>query len=203
MTAAPLNEDDRDMLALQGGDESAFTSLVSRYEGQLFGFFLRNTRDRQLAEDLVQETLLKVYNQSWDYLPRGKFRAWMYRVARNLMIDDHRKRSHDALIRAAKGSRDESDDAMARIAGDLLSPPEVAHGSELADIVDELLGQLPTEQRITFVMHHTSGMSLPEVAEATDVPLPTCKSRLRLAREKLRAGLARYGITTDSGADGT
>lgn len=190
------------MLALQGGDESAFAALVQRYQGQLFGFFLRNTRDRQRAEDLVQDTLLKVYSQSWDYLPRGKFRAWMYRIGRNLMIDDHRRRSHDALIRAAKGSRDESDDAMARIADDLLSPHERARGGELAEIVDELLQDLPPDQRETFVMHHYTGLSLPEVAEATEAPLPTCKSRLRLAREKLRTGLARFGIkSADGGGD--
>lgn len=194
MSSIPTNEDDQLVLALQGGDESAFATLVTKYGGQLFGFFLRNTRDRQLAEDLVQETLLKVYNQAWDYLPRGKFRGWMYRIARNLMIDDHRRRSHDALIRASRGASEDGEDAMARVVSELLPPQEVASGHELAGLVDGLLARLPHDQRMTFAMHHFSGLSLPEVADAMDVPLPTCKSRLRLAREKLQAGLRRLGV---------
>jgi RNA polymerase sigma-70 factor, ECF subfamily len=200
MPVVEHTEDDRLMLALQGGEAGAFESLVEKYRGPLTGFFVRNTHDRQLAEDLVQETLLKVYTQSWDYLPRGRFRGWMYRIARNLMIDDHRRRSHDALVRASKGRSAEGDDAMARIVGELLSPQEAAGGRELAELVDGLLGELPAEQRLTFVMHHFSGLSLPEVADATEVPLPTCKSRLRLAREKLQQALKRYGVDETGGA---
>src|SRR5436190_19718634 len=88
------------MLRLQEGDRPAFDELVERHQGSLLGFFIRQTRDRQLAEDLTQDTLLRVYSQSWDYLPRGCFRGWMFRIARNLWIDNTRRRSHDALVRA-------------------------------------------------------------------------------------------------------
>src|SRR5262249_45109611 len=79
-------DDDQLMICIQSGDSRAFDELVERYQGQLIGFFYRNTRDMQFSEDLTQETLLRVFNQSWDYLPVGKFRAWMYRIARNLLI---------------------------------------------------------------------------------------------------------------------
>lgn len=84
------DEDDELMLRLQEGDESAFERLVERHQPPLIGFFHRQLRDWQLAEDLSQETLLRIHATAWDYLPRGIFKAWMYRIARNLLIDTTR-----------------------------------------------------------------------------------------------------------------
>lgn len=193
--AAITDIDDELMLRLQDGDRQAFDTLVDRHQGSLLGFFIRQTRDRQLAEDLTQDTLLKVYNQSWDYLPRGCFRGWMFRIARNLLIDNSRRRSHDALVRAIRSNHaDDETDLMARLVGEVASPSELADRKEVAAMVDGLLEQIPSEQRLTFLMHHFSGLSLPEVAQAMETNLPTTKSRLRLAREKLRGKLAERGI---------
>lgn len=189
-----MTDDDALMKRIQSGDSAAFESLVERYEGPLTGFFFRNLRDIQLSEDLTQETMLRIYNQSWDYLPLGRFRAWMYRIARNLMIDSVRKQSHDALVRAVK-SKPDDDDSLTRLVVDVISPVQQAHQRELARIVDEMLKKLPEEQRLTFVLHHYSGLSLPEVAEAMETSVSTTKSRLRLAREKLREKLERLGVT--------
>ncbi|REJ71027.1 MAG: RNA polymerase subunit sigma-70 [Planctomycetota bacterium] len=182
------------MIRLQSGDGDAFTLLVERHQGPLTGFFVRNTRDVQLAEDLTQETLLKVYNQAWDYLPLGQFRAWMYRIARNLLIDDYRRRSHDALIRASKGRKEEDEDAMARLAGDFAAPGDLVQRRELAALVDRLLAEIPEEQRITFTLHHYADLRLAEVAQIMEIPVATCKSRLRLAREKLSEKLRARGL---------
>jgi RNA polymerase sigma-70 factor, ECF subfamily len=189
-----MSEDDQLMIRIQSGEAGAFEELVEKYQGALLGFFYRNTRDAQLSEDLTQETLLRVFNQSWDYLPVGRFRGWMYRIGRNLMIDNVRRQSHDALVRAVKGSGRDEQDALARIAGAFLSPEDRAHQHELADLVDELLEEIPAEQRLTFTLHHFSGLSLPEVAEATDTTTATAKSRLRLAREKLQQKLKSLGL---------
>jgi RNA polymerase sigma-70 factor (ECF subfamily) len=86
------------MVRIQSGDTAAFDELVDLHQGSLIGFFFRNTRDAQLSEDLTQETLLKLYNQAWDYLPVGRFRGWMYRIGRNLLIDNVRRRTNDALV---------------------------------------------------------------------------------------------------------
>lgn len=188
-----MTEDDQLMLQIQAGESRAFEELVERHQGGLLSFFQRNTRDAQLAEDLAQETLLRVYNQAWDYLPRGHFRGWMYRVARNLMIDSFRRRSHDALVHAVRG-RSEEADVLARVAAEVLSPQQRAHESELAGIVDEMLDQIPEDQRLTFTLHHFAELSLAEVAEIMETSVATCKSRLRLAREKLRGKLIRRGL---------
>ena len=189
-----MSDDDQVMIRIQSGDPRAFNELVERHQGSLIGFFFRNTHDKQLAEDLTQETLLRVYNQAWDYLPRGKFRGWMFRIARNLLIDSVRRQSSDALVHAFKGRRDDESDALARIAGEVLSAEEQANHRELAGMVDELLDQVPEDQRLTFTLHHFGGLSLPEVAEVMETSTATTKSRLRLAREKLREKLLQRGV---------
>lgn len=186
-------DDDQLMICIQGGDSQAFEELADKYQSQLIGFFFRNTRDIQFSEDLTQETLLRIYNQAWDYLPVGKFRAWMYRMARNLLIDNVRRQSHDALIRAVKAKSTE-DDGLARLAGEVMPPEMRADQREVAQIVDELLERLPDEQRLTFVLHHYSGLTLSEVSQVMECALPTSKSRLRLAREKLQERLLARGI---------
>lgn len=192
--------DDELMIRIQTGDSAAFAELVLRHEGSLLGFFIRNVRDRQLAEDLTQETLLKVFNQSWDYLPLGRFRAWMFRIARNLLIDDLRRRSHDALVRAVQARTPDDEDALARVAGDFVSPSDSVDSGELASIIDQVLDEIPADQRLTFVLHHHQDLSLPEVAEIMEIPLATCKSRLRLAREKLSEKLRARGFHPPSSA---
>lgn len=186
--------DDQLMVRLQGGESRAFDSLVDRYQGQLLGFFFRNTRDRQLSEDLTQETFLRLHNQSWDFLPVGKFRGWLYRLARNLLIDNVRRQSHDALIKAVTGKQQDEEDGMARLTEEILSPQAHADNREIAGIVDEILGHLPEEQRLTFLLHHYGGLTLVEVADAMEANVPTTKSRLRLAREKLQDKLRARGI---------
>lgn len=190
-----MTEDDQLMIRIQSGDLRAFDELVDKYQGPLIGFFFRNIRDSQLSEDLSQETLLRVYNQSWDYIPQGRFRGWMYRVARNLMIDSIRRQSHDALVKAYTGKKTDEDDSLNRLASEVVSPEEKANIKELALIVDELLGTIPEDQRLTFTLHHYSELTLNEVAEVMDTNLATAKSRLRLAREKLREKLKLMGVT--------
>lgn len=190
------DEDDHLMYRIQGGDRAAFDRIVERYQGSLVSFFFRHLRDWQLAEDLTQETLIRVYNTAWDYLPRGCFKGWMFRIARNLMIDSTRRRSHDALVNAFRHQRprENDEDVLERLAGDFVLPEVKADQNEFARIVDELLQKIPEEQRLTFMMHHYSGLSLPEVADAMESSLPTTKSRLRLAREKLRELLSNRGF---------
>ncbi|MDA0835922.1 MAG: sigma-70 family RNA polymerase sigma factor [Planctomycetota bacterium] len=186
-------DDDQLMISVQSGDAEAFEELVQRYQGPLWAFFFRNSRDAQFSEDLTQETLLRLHNQSWDYLPRGRFRGWLFRIGRNLMIDNIRKQSHDILIHAQKGTKDEQSPLIDLISDDMLGSHDQAQAHELEALVNELLDQIPEEQRLTFTLHHFGGLSLPEIAEAMETNVATCKSRLRLTREKLQAALKKRG----------
>ena len=189
-----MTDDDQLMVRLQEGDTSAFDEIVARNSGPLFGFFLKNTRDPHRSEDLTQEVLLRIYKQFWDYIPVGRFKGWMFRIARNLLIDTIRRRSHDALVQAVKGKFEDDTDILRSIAGEFLMPDQKVDHAELSEIVDSLLVDLPDEQRLTFTLHHFSGLSLPEVAEVLETSVPTTKSRLRLAREKLSDRLLQRGI---------
>lgn len=186
--------DDELMILIQSGDADAFSEIVSRYQGMLIGFFVRNTRDVQFSEDLAQDTLLKVYSQAWDYLPLGRFRGWMFRIARNLLIDNVRRRSHDALVQAVRRQPQEEDHAMNRLVEQIFPPEQQVEQAEFSEVIDELLGTVPDDQRQTFILHYYSELSLPEVAEIMEVPLATSKSRLRLAREKLAEKLRTRGF---------
>ena len=194
-------DDDQRMIRLQEGDACVFGEIVSLWKGPLFGFFLRNTRDEHLSEDLVQETLLRLYRNCWDYLPRGLFKGFLFRIARNLLIDHSRRAKHDVLIRSVRsrvaGRDDDEFDLIAQIP-DCISPPmDRVLRQELAEAVNVILDGLPEEQLQTFLLHHYQSLSLSEVADAMKTSLPTAKSRLRLAKEKLRHLLTCRGFTDD------
>ena len=166
----------------------------------MYGFFFRNTRDAQKSEDLVQETLLRLYRKSWDYLPTGRFKGWLFRVARNLLIDSVRRASHDALIRRVSVTTSldgESTDLLNLMPGDLVSAEARVAQDEVTAIVMEVLDDLPEDQRQTFMLHHFDSLTLSEVADAMHTSLPTAKSRLRLAKEKLRYQLTCRGLVDE------
>ncbi len=193
-------EDDQRMIRLQEGDQTAFDDIVAAWQDALYGFFFRRTRDAQRSEDLVQETLLRLYRKAWDYVPTGRFRGWLFRVAHNLLIDSVRRQSNDALIRRVSGTvfRDgEQTDLLSLMPDDVVSAEARVAESEIADVVSELLEDLPDEQRQTFMLHHFESLTLSEVADAMDTSLPTAKSRLRLAKEKLRYHLTCRGFAEE------
>lgn len=200
MTPTYSIDDDR-MIRLQAGDCCAFDELVSVWQGPLFGFFLKNTRDEHLAEDFVQETLLRLYRNNWDYLPKGLFKGFLFRIARNLLIDHSRRTVNDVLMCRARGRTNDRNgeelDLMQQMPDDLVSPDHRAIEREVAEAVHELLLQLPEEQRQTFLLHHYNSLTLSEVADAMETSLPTAKSRLRLAKEKLRHLLTCRGFSEE------
>lgn len=194
------NEDDQRMIRLQEGDPEAFDEIMAAWQGPLYGFFLRRIRDVQRSEDLVQETLLRLYRKCWNYLPTGCFKGWLFRIAHNLLIDSVRRRSGDALVRpvtVAASACGDVTDVLNLLPDDVASAESKVVQQEVADIVAELLEDLPEEQRQTFLMHHFDSLTLSEVADAMHTTLPTAKSRLRLAKEKLRYQLTCRGLAEE------
>jgi len=112
------------------------------------------------------------------------------------MIDNLRRQYHDALVHTVRGD-DEDQDRIARVAEDILSPDQQADIREVARWVEAELQTLSEDQRLTFLLYHYAGLSLPEVADVMETYLSTTKSRVRLVREKLQERLMEIGITGD------
>lgn len=195
MTTEIQDEDDRLMLRLKDGDNTAFDDLYRIHFAPLRGWFESRSptlRSRALADDMAHDVLMKVYNEAKGFVPQGRFKAWMYRIARNLLIDSVRREAYDALVGGRQGG--DQDDQLPNLDSGSSSVSELAHHNEIGDLVGELLEQLPEEQRLTFQTHYFLGLPLPEVAEIMETNTATTKSRLRLARDKLRELLRARGL---------
>jgi len=186
------------MLAFKSGDARAFSTLVQRHRGPVYNFILRFTGHRQRAEDVLQETWLKVVRSSSEWQPKAKFTTWVYTIARNLCVDSARKESFrkaDSLD--APAYHDESD---GRSMGDLVAdegahiPDRAAHNARIRPMIEKALESLPTEQREIFLLREYQGIGFKEIAEVTGVNENTVKSRMRYALEGLRKRLGEMGV---------
>lgn len=194
MTATFATDDE--LMGMVGlGDAAAFAELCGRYERQLTGWLNRRLGDWQKAEDMAQETFLRIYSKASSYLPNGQFSGWLFRIASNLIVDQSRRQKNDWIDQAisSRPSKDH-DDLVTRFAAEGFDVGDSIDQHELAEMVDEILTRIPDDQRMTFTLAVFVGLSLPEIAEAMETNLPTTKSRMRLAREKIRERLQAYGI---------
>lgn len=181
------------MMAYQRGDAAAFAELVARHERPLWCFLRRLTRDDGLAEDLLQETFMRVIHSANHWRPEAKFTTWVYTIARNLCIDHVRKQAHRrALSLDALSAREEDSSPRLheRIAGDDLGAERLAHSRELAQRVERALAELPEAQREVFLMREVLELPFAEIAQVVQASEATVKSRMRYALERLRLALA-------------
>jgi len=167
--------DESIMLAVQSGDLSGIQELMSRHERNLYNFLVRYTGDRHLAEDLFQDTFVRVIEKSTHYDPARGFRAWLFAIAANLARDACRRREVRSRELSGKVSP----------AQPPLGPDEEAGRNEEAQIVGRLLNDLPPDARVMVLMHFYHGLRYREIAEAMGVPLGTVKSRMHWAVDRL------------------
>ncbi|MDB4973786.1 MAG: polymerase, sigma-24 subunit, subfamily [Myxococcaceae bacterium] len=183
------------MSAYQQGDVSAFAELMTRHERPLWGFLRRLVRDAQAAEDLLQETFIRVVKGASSWQPQAKFSTWLYTIARNLCVDHARKQQHRrALSLDGQASAGEDDPSTPRLL-DKLTGTDVgaeknALNRELGSRLDRAIAALPELQREVFVMRELLDLSFAEIAAAVQAPEPTVKTRMRYALERLRAELS-------------
>lgn len=180
------------MTAYQRGDVSAFAELVARHEKPLWRFLRRLTRDDSAAEDLLQETFMRVIHCASNWRPEAKFTSWLYAIARNLCIDHARKHKHRrALSLDGQPSRD-SDAAPTMhesLPGHDVGAERLAQNRELAVRIDQAIAALPEAQREVFLMREVLELPFAEIAQLLGVSEATTKSRMRYAFERLRAAL--------------
>jgi RNA polymerase sigma-70 factor (ECF subfamily) len=183
------------MEAFQQGDSRAFEHLLRRHRRPVYNFLNRQTGDRALAEDLLQEVFLRVIRSAPSYTRKAKFTTWMYTIARNLCVDNARRAKHrqaDSLDRPLS-----RDGEGRRTLGDVVENggPAVDRqviGRELQQRLREAIGTLSDEQREVFQMREYLNLPFKEIADIVGVPENTVKSRMRYALEHLRQQLEEY-----------
>lgn len=169
------------------GEEAAFEALFHRYSVPLFSYFCRLGANGTLAEDLMQQTFLKVLAGAEGYDPQQKFSTWLYAIATNVWRDHRRRlRRHlgwSAQARSFGQPPGEGDEALAG----LLRREAAAH-------VEEALQALPDEVRAALVMKHFQGLRYEDIAKVFACPVGTVKSRVHAAVVKVRERLADKGL---------
>jgi RNA polymerase sigma-70 factor (ECF subfamily) len=185
--------DERLMQRYQAGDVGAFEVLLRRHRAPLHGFLCRLTGDRARAEDLTQETWLRIVATAPAWERRARFTTWAYGIARNLAVDEARRAVH-RRVEPLDAPGPEGRTRAEGVADEAPDPERGAESARLRPRLEAALAGLPVEQREVFVLREYAGVPFAEIAEITGAPVPTVKSRMRYALEGLRAALARDGI---------
>lgn len=175
--------DQRLMLQYAAGDSLAFESLYQKHKGGLYRYFVRQTGDQQLAEDLYQETWGRVIKAAASYETSAKFTTWLYRIAHNLLIDHVRAVKPVDLFSDAFSEEQECDNQMS---SGQFSPDSALEEIIKAKLLRGCIDLLPTVQKETFLLSMEAGFTAGAIAEIVEVTLEATKSRIRYANKALK-----------------
>jgi RNA polymerase sigma-70 factor (ECF subfamily) len=189
VTGPTTSDSDDDLLARhRAGDVAALNALFLRHRDAAYRVAYRLLSHKEDALDAVQDGFVKAMQHIGRFEQRSSFKTWLMRVVSNAALDFGRARRRRDQLKAA---------ACGHVAPEPPGhePQVVMEGTELRERLDSALGQLPEQQRRTFVLHMDGGMSYREVAETLEISLGTVMSRLFYARQKLKALLADRALT--------
>ena len=173
----------------QEGREDAYRELIKRYERPVYSLIYRMVRDNETAEDLAQETFIKVLNNIDRYRPEFKFSSWLFKIANNITIDHLRRRQLDTI--SIEGSPDALTGERLRatavtVASGGESPLEELESKEIGASIEEAIAKLRPEYRACIILRHVEDYSYDEIAEIVKLPLGTVKTYIHRARQELR-----------------
>jgi RNA polymerase sigma-70 factor (ECF subfamily) len=179
-----LLTDDELITGFMAGKGECADILIDRHRNKVFTYILMNVKQRDLAEDIFQETFFKVLQslQKGQYSENGRFSSWMLRIAHNLIIDHYRRKKNMGIV-----SSDENDHAIANSLkhSERSVEDQIAYDQILKDIA-ALVHLLPPLQQEVVRMRHYQGLSFKEIAEETHVSINTALGRMRYAVMNLR-----------------
>ncbi|MEA3479317.1 MAG: sigma-70 family RNA polymerase sigma factor [Bacteroidota bacterium] len=166
------------------GNQASLEKLIRRHKNRVYAYILMVVKDKQLADDIFQDTFIKVIKtiRAGSYKEEGKFIQWVMRIAHNLIIDHFRKSKRIPVIDNDNDDFDIFD--TVRITDDSIEERLVIE--QIHKDVRELIEYLPTEQKEVLMMRHYADMSFRDIAEQTDVSINTALGRMRYALINLR-----------------
>jgi RNA polymerase sigma-70 factor (ECF subfamily) len=188
--------DEQLMVAFQKGEPQAFEMLLARHEKGVYRFALRMLGDSMQAEEVAQESFLRVIQSASRYRVRATFRNYLYRIARNLCVDLLRRSSRETH---PPGGEPGPEGTPEGLPDSNPGPENHAEAGQVREAIRRALLSLPADQREAFLLKEVKDMKLQDVASITGANLNTVKSRLRYALVRLREHLSEEGIGKEMG----
>jgi RNA polymerase sigma-70 factor (ECF subfamily) len=187
------------MIRYQRGDRQAFAELVSRHGRRVYNFVLRQLRDEALAEEVTEETFLRVVQSAAQFKNEARFATWLYTIVRNVCVDGERRKRSPRAVDEQRERRDLDREARPNALSEQ-APESSARGSVERSVVSSqvgasivrVLGDLPDEQREVFLMREIANLPFDDIALITQVPAETVKARMRYALDRLRDALSNF-----------
>ena len=187
------------LFAFRKGDAAALDTLVGRYQGQLHGYLRAMTGSAADADDLFQETWLRVVRNPGSFRG-GAFNAWLWRITRNLLIDRLRRRKPMVSL---DDTTDEGTAYSELTPGTGPEPGANAEAAELGRLIAAAVKRLPADQRDVFLLRTQAGLSFVEIARLRRVPVNTALGRMHYAIQRLRHDLdGAYGMICGEAENG-
>lgn len=175
------------------GNNSAFETLLARYKQRIYSFIYSKTRDSELADDVFQDTFIKVVKtlKKGTYNDKGRFLSWVMRIAHNLIVDHYRRKQRMPLY----DSRDGEKDVFYRVSEPSLNIESMLINDQIKEDLNTLLLELPQNQLEVLKMRLYQDMSFKEIAERTNVSINTSLGRMRYGLINLRKLIDERNLT--------
>ena len=181
---------DEELIAsFQNGNEQAYIELVRRYRDRLMTFVFRFLGDMELSEDIVQDTMIKLYTHKHYYKEIAKFSTWIYTIAGNLAKTELRKRKRRKVTLLSQMN---TDDRKYEIPSTELQSEDIVQGEYIERYIQKAILQLPLHFRTVVILRDIQELSYEEISKIVNVPLGTVKSRINRARLQLQQTLKDY-----------
>jgi RNA polymerase sigma-70 factor (ECF subfamily) len=189
--AGPGDQTDVEILSdVADGDIEAYGKIVNRYKARLYNFVFRFVGERETAEDIVQETFLRAFRKRTEYRAIANFSTWLFTIAGNLAKSELRRRKRWRLFSLHKDDDDETGFELP----DESHRPDTVTESSIADVgIHRAIMSLPANYRQVVLLRDVEGTSYQEIADISDCPVGTVKSRVNRARLKLQQKLRNEG----------
>lgn len=178
--------DEKLMSLFQGGDENAYIVLVNRYKDKLINFIYHYLKDPESAEDVVQETMIKLYQKKHYYKEIAKFSTWLYTIAKNLANTELRKRKNRKTTLLSHFS---NDDKTYEIPSDDLEIGQHVQTDIVTEIIKKAINKLSEKFKTVIILRDIQEIPYEEISEIIGVPIGTVKSRINRARLQLQVEL--------------
>ena len=181
-----IYSDEQLMSLFQGGDENAYIELVNRYKDKLINFIFNYLGDLESSEDVVQDTMIKLYQKKHYYKEIAKFSTWLYTIAKNLANTELRKRKQRKTTLLSRFSKD---DKTYELPSNDPEPGQEIQTDIVNKIIRDAIDQLSEKFKIVIVLRDIQGLSYEDISEIINVPIGTVKSRINRARLQLQVEL--------------